>query len=59
MDAYLRTCAISKSAREQIWKMCRPPTSAEISRDQTLREDLGIDTEPLFGEEIQIDDGEI
>ena len=31
----------------------------KISHDKTLLEALGIDTEPLFGEEIQIDDGEI
>ena len=35
--------------------MCRPPTSAKTFRDQSLLEALGIDTEPLFGEEIQIE----
>ena len=59
MDAYVRTCTISKYAREQIWKTCQPPTSAAICRDQSLFEALGIDTKPLFGEEIQMDDGKI
>ena len=58
INTYLRTCAISKSARKHIWKTCQPPASAEISRDLTLLQALGIDKEPLFGEEIQIDDGE-
>ena len=59
MDAYLQTCVVSKSSREKFWRTCRPPTLAEICCDQSLLEALGIDTEPLFGEEIQIDDGEI
>ena len=59
MDAYLRTCAISKSAHEHIWHTCRPQLSAGGERAVTLLVDHGINFNSVGGDTGDADDGEI
>ena len=53
MDAYLRTCAISTSVREHVWRQCRPATSseksAEIEQTSVLLEAIGVDSQYALG----------
>ena len=61
MDAYLQTCAVSKSVRDLVWTKCRPLSASETVRTTAmLFEAIGIDSQFALGDEYgKIGDGEI